>query len=171
MSNLDVRLSSTEVRFVPSDILNAESVDKYLRTCLAEACRHVRDDLRDYVRREHYVTGELLHSIKYKTWKTKKYGFAGKVYIDDRNQEVPHTLYITQGTSDWLVTPRGVPEGRKKAINFFSKKRRHWYTLREGTWRRGIDADDFFERIVEDSSSDIDYIFDEHMENLVNGNN
>lgn len=161
-------MATQKIHLESSDIINAESVKEHIRSLLRKACEMVRDRAREHIKSEHYRTGRLYNSIRYRTrdYSTKNgYTITGQVYINEAETPAEKTkkvrsysYFIVHGTNDWHRTISEAQSGRKKALKWFDKRKNRKF---RALWhRKGVEADDFLHDALEDCRADIVKMFE-----------
>lgn len=141
-------------------------VDKYVKSCLHDACELIRDYARVHHEYEDNPARQareghkgLTRAIKYRVLRRAKseYGFVGEVYIDEKI--APYGRYQLYGTKDHgpVVAP---------ALRFFSDRFGSWFSLKQVS---GIKADNFLQKALDDNRLEVTEIFRRRWEEMMNG--
>lgn len=161
-----------------SDItLTQDDVDRYLKSCLHDSCKLIRDRAR----RNHKFksrSGTLVRAIRFMVLSRAKEGRIGRVYID--TNKAPYGKFIAEGTGIYGVTHKRIFPKRAKALHWFSKKgyvnpyrNRFNPHLKPTEWVlpsvRGIRGDDFLGRAYKYSRKEVNEIFADGLRRLLSG--
>lgn len=144
--------------------LTQAQVDRYVKSCLHDACEYVRD----YARKNHRYKDNparqareghigLTRAIQFRVLprKSAEYGYVGEVYIDEK--EAPYAKYQLYGTK------RHGPK-YASALRFFSDRYGKWIRKAEV---KGIKKDNFLAKALIRSRFKIAYIFRKKLEELI----
>ena len=136
--------------------LTQAQVDRYVKSCLHDACELVRDYARTHHRYEDNPARQareghigLTRAIQFRVLsrKSAEYGYVGKVFINEK--EAPYGKYQLYGTK--RHGPKYAP-----ALRFFSDRYGKWVRKLEV---KGIKKDDFLGKALEANRLKIELIF------------
>lgn len=157
--------------------LTQDDVDRYLKSCLHDSCKIIRDRAR----REHSFqsrTERLERAIRFSVLPRAKEGRIGRVYIDKKL--APHGKWVLEGTGLYGPKHHWIFPRRAKALHWFSKKgyiNPFRFSFKpnlkptEWVWPkiRGMQGENFLQNAYENSTKQVNDIFADGLRRLLSG--